>query len=349
MSENSTEQTSKIDEQTSASQYANDSSALTPSMVLWQKLVLECQEMASFALSKGLPVPPKLTCALVHESEQTDQPLSQRVSKLTAIHNRLSELVSPAKPETIVLMAAEIRKDSVFLFLGKVPLIRRMMLVSIISLVILISLSLSEHINNTSMVKSMFDMKGPELLFVQFILMAAAAIGASFSALFKANSYVTAGSYDPKYESSYWVKFVVGLIAGIILTQLIPINLDSVAKAAGEAQGASASSVSHAALRITMALIGGFSANLVYKILDRIVLAVQTVIQPPVTENQQIVKDTLTNQHQRDKQLLLSDISSELNKVQQSLLSDDEPLTQKKVQALLASLSSTISSEDKTN
>ena len=193
-------------------------------------------------------------------------------------------------------------------------------------------------------------MEGTELLYVQFILMASAAIGASFAALFKANGYVTDGSYDPKYESSYWVKFVVGLIAGIILTQLIPINLDAVAHAAGEAQGdKSGGGISHAALRITMALVGGFSANLVYKILDRIVFAVQSFIQPPAVQNQQAIKDTLINQHQRDKQQLVSDLSGELSKVQQQLLNDDEPLTQQKVQALLSSLSTTISDEEKTS
>ena len=327
----------------------SSTTALSSSEQLLQKLDMECHEMASYALSKGVTIPPKLTSMLVNQTQNSNESLSQKVSKLTTIHNRLSELVSPAKPEAIILMAEEQRKGSRFLFLGKVPLIRRMMLVAIVSLIILICLSLSPYINNSTMVASMFDMEGTELLYVQSILMASAAIGASFAALFKANGYVTDGSYDPKYESSYWVKFVVGLIAGIILTQLIPINLEAVAHAAGEAQGAGSGEVSHAALRITMALVGGFSANLVYKILDRIVFAVQSLIQPPAAQNQQAIKDALTNQYQRDKQQLVSDLSGELSKVQQQLLNDNEPLTQQKVQALLSSLSTTISDEEKTS
>lgn len=304
---------------------------------LYMQLERECQAMALHAFSKGLVVPASLMKSLACET-QVDRH-EQRVDKLAAIHNRLAEIVAPAKPETIMLMAQERNKGSIFLFLGSVPLIRKMMLVAIVSLIVLITLSLSPYINNSNMVASMFDMEGTELLYVQSILLASAAIGASFAALFKANSYVTSGSYDPKYESSYWVRFVVGLIAGIILTQLIPINLDAVAKAAGEAQGADANSgggVSHAALRITMALVGGFSANLVYKILDRIVESVQSFIQPPEVEDPQLIKDALTNQFEREKQQFISELTLELNRIQQQLFSEEQPISQKKIQSLLA-------------
>lgn len=310
---------------------------------LYLQLERECQAMALHAFSKGLSVPANLMKSLAVET-QVDKH-EQKVEKLAQIHNRLSELVAPAKPETIVLMSEEREKGSLFLFLGSVPLIRKMMLVAIVSLIVLISLSLSPYINNANMVASMFDMEGTELLYVQSILMASAAIGASFAALFKANSYVTAGSYDPKYESSYWVRFVVGLIAGIILTQLIPIDLDAVAKAASEGSGSSGGGVSHAALRITMALVGGFSANLVYKILDRIVESIQSFIQPPVVEDPQVLKDSLTNQFEREKQQFVSELTVELNRIQQQLFSEESQLSQKKVQALLAGYQTFITSK----
>lgn len=321
--------------------------AAEPQPELYMQLVKECQAMALHAFSKGLAVPSNLMKALAVET-QVDKH-EQKIEKLTQIHTRLAELVAPAKPETIVLMNQERQKGSIFLFLGSVPLIRRMMLVAIVSLIILIVLSLSPYINNANMVASMFDMEGTELLYVQSILLASAAIGASFAALFKANAYVTAGSYDPKYESSYWVRFVVGLIAGIILTQLIPINLDAVAKAAGEAQGASSGGISHAALRITMALVGGFSANLVYKILDRIVESVQSFIQPPVVEDPQVLKDSLTNQFERERQQFVNELTGELNRIQQQLFTEEGNISQKKIQGLLAAYQTFITTNQRNN
>lgn len=119
--------------------HKSSNTTLSASEQLLQKLDMECHEMASYALSKGITIPPKLTSILVNETQDNDESLSQKVSKLTTVHNRLAELVSPAKPEAIMLMAEEQRKGSPFLFLGKVPLIRRMMLVAIVSLFILIS------------------------------------------------------------------------------------------------------------------------------------------------------------------------------------------------------------------
>lgn len=297
----------------------------------FQSIEKECQAMANHAFNKGLMV----SVSTLSTLEKMSHNQEVCAEELTKMHNELSELVSPAKPETIVLMSQEKDKGSIFLFLGRVPLIRRMMLVAITSLTILIALSLSQHINNENMVTSMFDMEGTRLLYVQTILLASAAIGASFSALFKANSYVTAGVYDPKYESSYWVRFVVGLIAGIILTQLIPINLDAVAKVASEASGTSASGVSHAAIRITMALVGGFSANLVYKILDRIVETVQSFISPVQVENPEIMKQKLINKFNQQQLNFVSNLSNELLSIQQKL-GDEDFISKKEVQKALS-------------
>ncbi len=301
----------------------------------FDELARECQLLANYAFNKGIQVPANLMKLLSQQHQLTTE---NRAEQLTTMHNRLVELVAPAKPETIVLMAQEQEKGSVFLFLGRVPLIRKMMVVSIVSLIALIALSLSSYINNENMVASMFDMEGTRLLYVQAILMASAAIGASFSALFKANSYVTAGVYDPKYESSYWVRFVVGLIAGIILTQLIPVNLESVAAKADELSGGvSGSNVSQAALRITMALIGGFSASLVYKVLERIVETIQSFISPNVPPDPEILKAELTNLHHRERLQFMSALTAEIGAIQQQLVQEPELATQQAM-ALLSQL-----------
>ncbi|ESP91298.1 MULTISPECIES: hypothetical protein [Pseudoalteromonas] len=291
----------------------------------------QCQAMAEFSFHKGIKVPESIMVKLEQMHAQDESKIEAKV--LTQVHNRLTDLVAPAKPETIWLMSEETKKGSWLLFLGRVPLIRKMMLVAIISLVALIALSLSSYINNENMVASMFDMEGTRLLYVQAILLASAAIGASFAALFKANSYVTAGVYDPKFESSYWVRFVVGLIAGIILTQLIPVNLDAVANAASSETGGAP--VSHAALRITMALVGGFSANLVYKILDRIVETVQSFISPTVPDDPQVLKQNLENQFRKQELEQLTLWSQGIVAIQ-SRLALEPNMPNSKVQQLLA-------------
>tara|TARA_Y100001960_G_scaffold286801_3_gene324386 strand:- start:362 stop:952 length:591 start_codon:yes stop_codon:yes gene_type:complete len=196
------------------------------------------------------------------------------------------------------------------------------------------------------MVASMFDMEGARLLYVQAILLASAAIGASFSALFKANSYVTAGCFDAKYESSYWVRFVVGLISGIILTQLIPINLDAVAKTAEQSTGMGGG-MSHAALKITMALVGGFSANLVYTILDRIVDTAQSFISPQQPEDLDTVKQGLINQFKSEQLEYEAHLSQELMVIQQQVASSPSMSSSDFQQLLSQYLANIIRNEEK--
>ncbi|CCN47428.1 conserved hypothetical protein [Vibrio nigripulchritudo MADA3029] len=283
----------------------------------------ECEVLAHYAFSKGLTVPGKLMRLLNSDlSEETDM----RAQQITDIYNQLAELVAPAKPQTILLMYEENKEASPFLFLGSVPLIRRMMAVALISLFSLIGLSLSGSINNENMVSSMFDLEGTDLLYVQAMLLASAAIGASFAGLFKANSYVTQGIYDPKHESSYWVRFVVGLISGITLTQLIPINLDSVAQSNDLIADSEAN---HAAIRITTALLGGFSANLVYNLLDRIVETLKSFITPKKVQNPAVLRQQLENQYRKEKLQFVTQLSQELLLIKQELASDENMCKEK--------------------
>jgi hypothetical protein len=92
--------------------------------------------------------------------------------------------------------------------------------------------------------------------------MSAAGIGAGFAALFRVNRYVANGTYDPKYESSYWVRFVLGITAGIVLSSLVPITQDQ-----------------SGFTRPLLCLLGGFSASVVYRIMSRLVDTLESLVQ----------------------------------------------------------------------
>jgi hypothetical protein len=101
----------------------------------------------------------------------------------------------------------------------------------------------------------------PSLANAGFFL-CAASIGASFSALFRINLYIAATTYDPKHDVSYWVQYGLGLIAGVLLATMIPIS-----DAAGPAIS-----------RSVLALVGGFSASLLYRTLDRLSRSIESLV-----------------------------------------------------------------------
>ncbi len=90
-----------------------------------------------------------------------------------------------------------------------------MVAAAIIYLICFIVISLSPYVNTASLAKGIFASSGLVLLLNLIFLLTAAGLGACFTALFQANRYIADGTFDSKYESSYWIRFVPGLMAGM--------------------------------------------------------------------------------------------------------------------------------------
>lgn len=230
--------------------------------MLSEQLNEECQAMVRYALASGLQVPPGATTVLSH-CEQ-DKAQVEDIQNLTTIHGQLSQLIAPATPRAILLLAREKARKGFWTFLGGVPFTRSMMLVSGIFLVSFVLISMSPDINAERTTGDMMRSSGLALLLNQIFYISAAGLGASFAALFQANQFITKGTYDPKYETSYWVRMSLGLIAGLILSQLVPLDGDKTLGDLG---------------RPALAMLGGFSASAVYKILKRIMDSLEALAQ----------------------------------------------------------------------
>lgn len=230
-------------------------------MSLDQIIFTECNAMVKYALGKGLKIPNEIVeniqkcehgiVATVDSTEQKDPNISECIVLLNQVHSQLSKIVAPAKPKTLALFEKE-EKDTFVKFLGPVPLVRRMMLIAIFSLIALVGLSSSTYVNGDPSSFGLTTNSGTSLLVNQLFLMSAASIGTSFAALFQVNDYIKNATYDSMYESTYWVRFVLGLLAGTMLATLIPI----------ESLG-DANSTTNGFGRPLLSLVGGFSASVV--------------------------------------------------------------------------------------
>jgi hypothetical protein len=253
------------------------------SLTLSKQCYLECEAMAKHALASGLEVSGSLLQQLKElepsiESADTSSG-AMALRRLGECHRRLAKLVAPATPRTILLLHSENEQRGILRFLGPVPIIRQMMVTALISLTALICLTLSSEVNGSKANSDILAGSGVPLLLNELFLLSAAALGASFSALFMANRYIQEGTFDPKYNISYWIRFVLGVIAGFILATLI--DLDALDKTRGAGSGSDASS---AFARPLLAMIGGFSAAVVYRILSRLADTVESLFRGDLRE-----------------------------------------------------------------
>jgi hypothetical protein len=312
----------------------------TNGSTLHDHLLQECVAMAKYALASGLKVPPGMMQTLDNLSKHqpnggngvipADHPAeppaaapnhnshNETVRQLTQIHIRLADLLVPASPRTVLLLENESRTTGIWGFLGPVGLVRRMMAAAIIFLVALIALSISPLIDTESINQGIFQADGMSLLVNMLFLLTAAGLGACFAGLFQANRYISDASFDPKFESSYWVRLVLGLMAGMILAELVPLDF------LGGGEGEDAGHL-QALGKPVLALLGGFSAAAVYRIINRIVEALESVVRGDVKD----VVAARDEAHRARYQSQLTEtrlgLAASLSKVQQQISSGADP------------------------
>jgi hypothetical protein len=228
---------------------------------LREQLVHESLAMAQYALASGMRVPPAAAVTLEQARASAD---GASVAAMVRVHDQLSKLVAPATPRALLLLGPDHGRASTWKsMMGSVPLVRRVMFAALVSMVVYMVVGLSPQVNEH--IRTVQNSSGLLLLLNELAWLSAAAMGASFAVLMQVSGYVVKRNYDPRYEPSYWIKFFLGVMAGFILVQLMPVP-----KLAGTSGDVS---------QLMLALLGGFSASAVFRILTRLVEAVESIFR----------------------------------------------------------------------
>ena len=109
----------------------------------------------------------------------------------------------------------------------------------------------------------------------QAFLLCSAGLGVSFAILHRISRQVANATYDEAHNFQVTIKVVLGLASGTILAQLVPINslgqLGTLTKP-------------------TLALIGGFSSSLVFRVLTRLVESIEGLFAPDAEQQAEIAQ-----------------------------------------------------------
>jgi hypothetical protein len=278
-------------------------------------LTAECESMVHYAVSQAIKIPDELTPALEHLNKDTPQ-LS--LSNTVKLHNRLAEVVAPAMPHTIHTLMNDPHKGTLMGIFGPLPNVRYLIVAALFFTTMFVLTSLSSYVNYTNLEAGIYSMSGLSLFIVLMFLMSASGLGACFNALFSSYRYVSNATYDTRYDSSYWIRIILGLMAGLVMSQVISLESltsfqtvtvaqatapagaasgatesESAASAAAAATNKAASSVHDSAGKEEhrapsggvafgkplLALLGGFSAAMVYTVLQRLVETVESLFK----------------------------------------------------------------------
>jgi hypothetical protein len=119
------------------------------------------------------------------------------------------------------------------------------------------------------MSKSLLELSGFPLFMIEAFLVSSASLGACFANLQRINTFISDGTYDPRIQSTYWTRWVMGVISGIVLSQLVYVFY--VAHSGGDwAAGTAPVAIGQPIL----ALLGGYSVDFVHGLLTRAINSV---------------------------------------------------------------------------
>ena len=250
------------------------------------------------------------------------------VPALNYAHGTLSEMLAPALPGSVRLLEEESERKSWIRFLGSLPIMRKISVVSLVSLIAMVTIGLSPAVNSKVLAKGVLDDHGTELLLNLLFLLFAASVGAGFSLLFKLKKEIKQATFLPVEEGGYWTSWVMGIVAGFILSEIIPADF------LGDWMGISAQQS-----KLVLALLGGFSAPVVYKILNLLVESVQTALKGGEARSVEMatrdVRANLVEQGRRKDM----DLASGLSRLSQEVTSGaDATVINDKIKKLLQEL-----------
>ena len=234
-----------------------------------EKVRAEIDSMLLFQLSEGGPIPPE-TIRLLDRDEH--EPTS--LAELVEAHMMLAR-VCPGTPRAIHALQEDGARGGLSSFLGPTALMRRLSLVSIFFALTFCITSLSFHVNVATVTSSIYELHGVELGVKLLLILSAAGLGATFAVLFDVWNDLTAKRYDPLTESANWMRIGLGVVAGLILSEIV--GGERVLAGDRSESGSVAMPLISDPL---LALIGGFSATVLHMVMTSVVEGFRRAFAP---------------------------------------------------------------------
>lgn len=272
------------------------------------KVEREAAAMASHALRAGIAVPEWVFDAVAPEGPADPAGAEEAARALLRAHGELSRRVRPFTPDLLTMLETEETGSRIARLFGPIRIARRFMGMVVLSILVFLAVSFSHYLKDPRY-GNIFTSSGWPLFVNELFFLSAAAVGASFSGLLQMNKELAAGSFAPAAQASYWVRFVLGLVAGLLLATVLRLG------AVAPEHGGTQIHFQAAAL----ALMGGFSSNLVQRIAQRLIDALEALVRGGAegelaareASQQQEIESTIAAERTRTK-LLLSDMERRL-------------------------------------
>ena len=225
-----------------------------------KELSNEINSMLSFAVFNGITVNTEIN-SLIQNSNVDD---------LINAHNLLCKNVAPATPKSIKYTKELNQNSNGKTIFNKLPLLRNLILLALFFLIAYIATGMTTQVNNDSLDKGMMNNSGISLLLNIVYLGSVAGLGVLFYLLKDVSESLRKGTLIPENAISYLSQILLGVIAGIIMSEIIAFYTNDPKEI----------SLFNKSI---LALVGGFSSDAIFSILQGIINKIKSIFITPNT------------------------------------------------------------------
>lgn len=220
---------------------------------LLKSLKQENDDMLLFALHNGKVINPELNPLMA----------SDDFNDLINAHNILVKDLAPATPKSILYLRSLYERDKKKSFFNKLPLIRNLIILALLFLIGFVVTSLSPEVNDSSLREGILENQGYSLLFNMIFLCSVSGLGVVFYLLKHVSKAIQNGTLVSEDTYYYTALIVLGIISGLILSEIVSLYNDR-----------HSFSIFNNCI---LALIGGFSSEAIFSILQSIIDKIKAV------------------------------------------------------------------------
>ncbi|MEO1091576.1 MAG: hypothetical protein AAFX81_13155 [Pseudomonadota bacterium] len=242
-------------------------------------LFRECEAMVAHAGACGAAVPEEVGRRLGFLDIGIERRAEIPMGELLTAHAGLAAVIEPATPRSIELMRWDARQNPFLHRIAPVTALRRLLVIALLFIVLFCALPFSGALNAENVLAPLLSLRAGEGIWLLLFYFALAGIGASFKCLYDAYQYVRQGKYDQRLDSTYYIRIGLGLIAGLMLAQVLNQFVET-----GTAESMAAENPGLLIGKPVLALLGGFSAEFVYRVLSRLIEAADSLFRPRVDQ-----------------------------------------------------------------
>ncbi len=237
-----------------------NNTAATPSISpeIIKELNTEINNMLSYAIHKGININTDIN-SLIKDNNNIDN--------LINMHNLLVKNIAPATPKSIDYLRETFKKGKEKSIFNQLPLLRNLILFTLFFVTCFIFTGISPEVNNDSLNKGIMNNNGISLLLNIGFLASVSGLGAMFYLLKNVSKSITKGTLLPEETISYIAQVILGIVSGLLISEVISFYPNDSA---------------HKILfnKSVLALIGGFSSDTFFIILQGIIDKVKAIFTP---------------------------------------------------------------------